>query len=244
MRFNIFNLSRKNRDLPNILFDHIPKCGGTSLIKALSELYPEDSIFRLDGANPYTSIEEFKQLDTGTRDSFQLIVGHESNLLLPLLKTDFLVFSMIRNPVDRVISHYYYALRTPEHYLHKGLIEEEVGLFDYVSDEWTAELSNWYVQHFGGFSREDITNDPDRCLRKTIELMEGQYALIGLLERPEDFMRKLTRLAKFRRSLKLPRLNTASAKASGISVPEPTLEMITNKNQLDIAIYNHFSHMA
>jgi len=58
-----FNASKPKR----VLFDHLHKCGGSSLNKYLETHYPRRKIFSTNGRKPELSIEKFKSF-SGLKD--------------------------------------------------------------------------------------------------------------------------------------------------------------------------------
>ena len=49
-------------------------------------------------------------------------------------------FTMLRDPVDRIISNYYYVLRAKDHRLHQRINAEKMSLADYVTSKLNSQL--------------------------------------------------------------------------------------------------------
>ena len=81
-----------------ILFDHLPKCGGTSLNKYLEVNYPSQKIFSINGLNPRVSIDEFKKLPISKRYEYDLVKGHAGNQLLDYVHPGCLKVTVLREP--------------------------------------------------------------------------------------------------------------------------------------------------
>ena len=110
------------------LFAHIAKCGGTSILEAIREAYPESSRLELNG-DLYTEKGRIIA-DVGTRLlSASIVFGHRVFAgLCPLMRQPVQMVTVLRNPIDRAISQYNYILtRPPERQVvHRALTSDNV----------------------------------------------------------------------------------------------------------------------
>ncbi|NBB78933.1 MAG: sulfotransferase family 2 domain-containing protein, partial [Verrucomicrobia bacterium] len=130
-----------------ILFDHIPKCAGQSLNAYLRRHFPGRKIFHMPGSAPAASVAQFRQLPESQRHAFALISGHLAGYLFDEVHPDSCKITVLREPVDRIVSHYYFVKRTQSHYLHEKVLREGLSLRDYVEQALSHELSNHYTLH-------------------------------------------------------------------------------------------------
>jgi len=49
---------------------------------------------------------------------------------------------MLRNPIDWIISHYYYVRRIPRHYLYNRVVSQNMNLEEYVMSGILSEINN------------------------------------------------------------------------------------------------------
>ena len=110
------------------LFAHITKCGGTSILEAIREAYPESSRLELNG-DQYTEKSTILA-DVGRRlPSASIVFGHRVFAgLCPFMRQPVQMVTVLRNPIDRAISHYNFILtRPPERQVvHRALTAENV----------------------------------------------------------------------------------------------------------------------
>ena len=83
---------------PVVIFTHIPKVAGTSLVRKLVlPNYPRDLIKSYKG-----------ELDLlRSRGRYQVLVGHSVYGIQHLVTGPVKMFTMLRDPIERAISHYY-----------------------------------------------------------------------------------------------------------------------------------------
>src|SRR5438874_1730089 len=100
-----------------LLFLHIPKTGGSTLSKILERQYPRAQTLTLDDQK----IAQFKTLPVAERGRYCLVKGHLHFGLHHFIPRPSTYITLLREPVERVLSFYHYARSTPDHYLYTQL---------------------------------------------------------------------------------------------------------------------------
>ncbi|WP_156521132.1 sulfotransferase family 2 domain-containing protein [Magnetospirillum moscoviense] len=127
-----------------IVVYHVSESGGTSLVGALDKLNGG----RYRACVTRAEADQFAALDDAQRHDISLVHWHLPLPIRPLVSSSARIVSMVRDPVQRVVSHYYWQAR------HRGQgvpwvsdqIEAGMSLRDWV--DWLADrevdaLSNW-----------------------------------------------------------------------------------------------------
>lgn len=220
-----------------ILFDHLPKCGGSSLKAYLEEHYPKRKTFSTDGSNPAVSVAEFSRLSQHNRYGYDLVKGHLAHELIDYVHPECLKVTVFREPVDRIISHYYYAKRTPAHYLYSKIHKSEMSLEDYATSGLSHELRNWYTTHFSGIAVDFAEQSPEESITKAVDVVLKRYDIIGFLDDFTSFIETLRNQAKLRCEYKNKKVNATQDRPSLNNVAPSTINLIEQENHLDIALY-------
>jgi hypothetical protein len=227
----------KSNQIP-ILFDHLPKCGGTTINLYLANHYPNRYVFRLSGMNPHKSVEEFRNLPENKRWNTKLVYGHAAHEVKDFIHPDTLSITVFREPVDRIISHYYYVKQTKNHYLHDIIEKDQIQLKDYCSSNLSKELSNWYVTYFTGLSLEEVSKNPEKSIDLALENILDMYDLIGFQEDIPIFVTAL----KDKLSLKVPQQidqkNKTKNRVQKEELSQDIIDKISQSNSLDIQLYS------
>lgn len=93
---------RKAREDRGLFFLHIRKCAGTTLRAILRRQFPRESVYAPNHADAVSLSEE-------QRRNVRLVMGHFPFGSHRGLAVPFDVLTMLRDPVDRVVSLYFYA---------------------------------------------------------------------------------------------------------------------------------------
>ena len=225
----------------NVLFEHIPKCGGTSVLNYLMAQYDTASICYIRGHQLQADLEYFLQLPAAKREQARLIVGHGAHHFIPHISPDWLNLTVLRNPVDRIISHYNYVLQSPEHYLHEPVTSQQMSLEDYATSGISNELRNNYICRFLGVSPEEAEQQPVHAVNGAYHILCSTYDIVGILERIDKVMHELKETAGFKKGFGGLKLNTSVYNTPPSLISANTKRVIAEVNALDVQLYERFS---
>ena len=138
-------------NLPTIVFVHLPKCSGTSARAYFHTVFGEKHVGWIDLT---LSREQLLEENTYRDNNWRVVGGHfslQDAIAIPL--SEKLYVTIVREPVSRVISLFYFISRTRTHPLHtaanrlgfEGLITE--------SSAFRTQASNYQSRMLSGRSR-------------------------------------------------------------------------------------------
>lgn len=94
-------------------FFHIPKTAGTSLRVLIERQFTPAEVC------PAYSIVPLLKLSDAELKSFRLFRGHLYNMLFHLTPWPLKTFTLLRDPIERSLSHWDHIRRIPSHYFHE-----------------------------------------------------------------------------------------------------------------------------
>lgn len=199
-----------------IYFVHIPKAGGMTVQHILHQLYPHDQLLF---HHYFDDINE-KEMNPET---IKVVHGHYLFGLHNHFNRPFSYFTMLREPVDRVISQYYYL---------RGIEGEPYDKFRQMTlEEFVRHHSEHNIQT--AFLSGNV-QQPDLHLAK--KNLKRHFDVVGLTE---YFNESLFLLAKRYGwpAVHYKRTNVTKSRKQVADLPAATIELIKQINDKDMKLY-------
>ncbi len=230
-KYSTDQVSSSIRAEPLLVFLHIPKTGGTTLERILDRQYGRNRGLRVNSLKQLLEVQSVLNQSTT-----KFIKGHLNLSIIQDQCQGHLCqyLTLLRHPVDRVISYYYFMFSKPHlynHYpLHQYIYTQKISLREYVMSELSTEAHNLQVTML---ATEDQNLTPlesaQRHLRETFSafgLLE--YFDTSLLLCSHRFNWRVPLYAKENQTLARPLLQ---------DVPREIIRVLEQKNSLDLEFY-------
>lgn len=242
------SLHRRATDLFSgqpIVFHHVPKCGGTSVGRSLRRAYllsqgtvtPKESedafdAAQKDGHPAKGHVAEFREmmllylLFSGTR----CVSAHIpfSNAAFEKFSGRYAFVTLLRDPVERFISNYFWSHKHPG-----GVAHIPQSLEEFVQTDRARLLGSTYVRYFCGEPRQDFAAAQAEDAIRNLRRMDS----VGFLDRVADFEADLHRLTG--RRIKIGKENVANSASNREAIMSgPLGEKIKEACRLDIQVWN------
>ena len=116
------------------LFLHIPKAAGQTLYRILERNYPGAGNWLFDPGNAQETLQQLQCMEEEPRRQLRVCRGHFPFGLHRIVNGPYTYVTILRHPVDRMISHYHYVKEYgPAHYLYEAIRAHGWSLGEYVS---------------------------------------------------------------------------------------------------------------
>jgi hypothetical protein len=236
-----------------LLFLHIPKAAGTTLHSVVERQFAPRATFTISGSDSPGGIKEFIALSPEQREKIRLVKGHMPYGLHEFLSVPATYITMLRDPVDRVISHYYFVLKTPAHYMHGEVTRARMSLVDFVESGMTTEVANDQTRLISGVEKVNtrlLEGDERRTLRAnrepvTAEVLETakrnlreHFAAVGLFTSFDESLLLFKRVLGWN-NIHYVRRNVTSARPEKRQVPREARALIEKYNAMDVELYEY-----
>lgn len=232
------------------IFHHVPKCGGTSVGRALRKRY----VMSQATVTPESSFRAFEAF-TGRSDREQMLIDVldlREQMLLYLLYEDvrgvslhvrysqaawerfgdtYKLVTILREPVARFVSHFNWSHDKPEAH---ARIDEDFDAF--LDTPRARRLGATYVEYFCGMAKDaDITSSP--AIDAAIANL-GKFAVIGNLSDMADFEAGIAR--ELRVKVKVAHENRIAAERKRVTLrdlPDTVVQKVHDLCAPDIAVW-------
>lgn len=187
-----------------ILHLHIPKTGGQMFGASIASMLPSERVYYLEG-DLSADRDELKTTDLAATRSF--VSCHVNGPLLARVDL-FDVVTLVRNPVDQIISSYLHVIREPAHLLHALLkaVPFQRAL-DMVPDWFFNVQARYVTGAFHEWRAVDLLKAPERLLLELLCSATGRIRWMGASETLDSFLTSFCIDATLPARLDLARVN-------------------------------------
>lgn len=219
----------------NIIFLHLPKTAGSTINNLINQLYPEDVIFSIEG-NPFAAVDAFASLSQGERAKFHVIKGHLAYGFHHWLVGKSHYFTFLREPIDRVLSDYYFILRTPSTPHHAYVTENNLSLKEVVeSTKPLIMMHNTQTILLSGLWQPGIQECSEEVLERAMENLRRHFT-VCITERFDESLLLLKNRFKWQK-IDYQKANVTLNRPNKKDVPQNAVDAIVKTNQFDIRLY-------
>jgi len=214
-----------------VIFLHVPKTAGTTLNRLIEWEYPLFQMYSVDPVFFTWSASHLRRLPPRRLKKTRMFKGHMLFGLHEILPQPATYITVLRDPIDRVMSAFYYMR---SYILHPKY--------------WKFRREQWTVEDFvRRLPRDNVQckilagaeyNSPctEEIFEQAKENLFRHFSVVGLSERFEESLA----LMKLRLGWKLWRyssFNVTRARPKKADLSQATLDLIAAKNSFDLALY-------
>ena len=214
-----------------VIFLHVPKTAGTTLNRLIEWEYPLRQIYSVDPVLFRWSGKHLRKLSPERLRRIRMFKGHMLFGLHEILPQPATYITVLRDPVDRLISAFYFIRNYKLHPLYWKFRRENWSLEDFVN---RSPRTNVQCKILAGAEYELPCTE--QICAKAIDHADQHFSIVGLSERFEETLA----LLKLRFGWKLQSyssFNVTRARPKKHDLPQTTLDLIAEKNAFDVTLY-------
>ena len=222
-----FNTSKKLKK--PLFFFHVPKCAGTTFAVLISHLFVKTHrlfgpLFKNNDKGGQTAYENYLENEKLiNNNNLQFLYGHIPFEIYERLKKEYLFISILREPIERCISHYAWIIN-------RGICSKK----DDIDELFKKNIlpKNVITNQFSGIGLTDQSSS-----ESTILALDNLKNKIDLLIKSEDLFKLLNFIIS---SYNLPNLffQKQQVNYNKIKISKKNIEKIKSYNEQDIIIYS------
>lgn len=188
-----------------LVFLHIPKAAGTSLMATFKREYGR-SLYRIaDNRRDPKGLEDFYAMPKG---HIRAVAGHVAFGIGHHLPGPVSYVTMLRDPAARLVSEWRYIRRKPKHPLHGVAMASSVP--EFAASRCAASVDNLQVRMLAGemnigtqpFDRPVDESDLERAIANL-----GAFAVVGLVSEYEESLRRIADRFEWKRRPRIHQKN-------------------------------------
>jgi len=218
-----------------LLFIHIPKTGGSTLQSILDRNYNRNEVFNVQNNRKAL---EFGNLSIEERQAKMVIKGHMAfghHSFFPQ-ENNVSYITMLREPIKRLISNYYFILKQKNHHTHQKLVDNDYSLKNYVESGIIANTENAQVRLLSNNIDAAHGSCTTVMLDEAKKNLEAHFSVIGINEYFDESILLMQEHYQWKSPYYL-RANVTGHSVKPRDLDSETIETITAYNKLDIELY-------
>ena len=224
-----------------LIFLHIPKTAGSTFHAILNKKFRDSQVHNVFGAR-YTApaIAEFIEQPLSEKSHIKMLKGHMPFGLHKYLPGSSSYISFLRDPVDRVISLYYYIIKNQHNPLHEAVAVNKMPLEEFVSSGIAVGTNNGHCRFINGDIDDYEFNQCDESLyENAVRHIDEHFLWLGITERFDESALVLTDLLGWKKPPYYFRGNTSKVRKKTSQIDASTLQLIEQYNPLDRRLYDY-----
>lgn len=223
----------KSESKKAVIFLHMPKTAGTTFYDAIKFQYKRNEIFTCSGKIE-DSISYFYELPDFKKQKIKFFKGHMTFGLHKFLSCPSTYITILRDPIQRFTSLYFYLLQSKSHKQH--YLVSEKSLYEFAKQ--CRAHHNFQTRFIAGERGFDSSYSNREKLEIAQENIENHFSAIGIQERFDESLVLFQMLLGWK-SLPLYVRQNKSKRPKDNILDQSTINLIREVNELDIKLYEY-----
>lgn len=224
-----------------LIFLHIPKTAGSTFHSILKKKYKDRHVQNVFGARYSTpNIADFIKRPLSEKTHIKMLKGHMPFGLHEYLPGPAKYIAILRDPVERVISLYYYIIKNPQNPMHEAVAINRMSLADFTASGVAIGTNNGQCRFINGDIDDYEFNRCDESLyANTIKHIDEHFLWLGLTERFDESTLLLTDLLGWKEAPVYFRGNASRIRKKTSQIEPQVIEGIERYNTFDRRLYDY-----
>lgn len=226
---------------PTLIFLHIPKTGGTTLNHILQNHFSPGRIYATSAnpLHPAGSPEDLATLPDQQKVTYDLLIGHMGFGLhqqLPRLAT---YATILRHPIERLLSNYYHEARDPRSQHHTAIQSGQMDWQTYLNHHHEAGQDNLQTRMLSGnWSYHGSGDCTPAMLDQAKTNLANHFSVVGISEQFDETYLLLCQQFGWQPNT-YRRQNVTHRRPQQYSLRPGDRQLIIDSNQYDLALYQY-----
>ena len=223
----------KNVFSGRVIFDHLPKTAGQAINLFLSETLGNGSVTTNLIGKHHDLLRQYGGL-------YPVISAHIEFQNGEGLDPRYQYITLLREPIDRVISWLYFLMNNHDETQIPELREAAKRFVESngedFSNAFVGSISNFYVEHFCRIIGSGFENDKEK-IKNSLNAISN-YKVVGFYHNMQQFLSDMGNLIGISTPANIKRVNPTAQRPHVEHIPSLLRERIRELNFLDLQLYN------
>lgn len=216
-----------------VIYLHIHKTAGTTLQQIIDRQYDPAQIWTFGDRHRF---DDFRELGETQKAGISLLRGHMIFGLHEFMPGASTYFTVLREPVERVVSFLYHIRRRP----FEGVRCDHLSLIELLESRQISTMDNGQTRMLAGGEQYEYPfgECTDELLQVAKRNLRESFSVVGLFEHFDETLLLLQRTFGWQ-NLYYVRENVSPGRPSSDELPVATVDLIAEHNRLDLQLYEY-----
>lgn len=229
--------NRNSAAVDTVIFLHIHKAAGTTLHRIVERQYDPAQVWSFDESHNF---DDFQRLSEIQRAGIRMLKGHMIFGMHEWMPGESTYFTLLREPIERAISFYYWIRRNPHHHHYDLITSEDLSLEEYLETGQANMMDNGQTRMLAGVLQYEFPFG--ECTEELLEAakfnLTESFSVVGLVERFDETLLLLKRAFGWN-DVYYAQQNVTRNRPGRGDLPQATLELLAEQNGLDLQLYGY-----
>jgi len=218
---------------------HLFKTAGTTLESILSRQYGMNAVMKFGSVSDTADrLREFSTWPGEYQRQIKAFMGHCSFDQRSLFPQDTTFFTVIRHPVDRMISEYYFILESPEIVHYPKVVGQKMTLSDFMLSGIHNSLDNYQTKYLSSLKNPGFGVYSKDLLEDAKNNLKNKLVFTGLTERFDESVILMKRLFGWKMPYYL-RERVTRNRPRRDDIPSSDIAVLQEYNRMDLELYDY-----
>lgn len=211
-----------------VIFMHIPKTGGSTLRNIIKYQYKKEQIQKLPRRN---AMENLISLSPKKNFKIKCTYGHHRFGIHNYFNQRFTYITMLRHPVERIISTYYFILENEKNQMHEKVKNLTFKEFILSPDpDLRIQITNHQTRYVSGMKNPD--------LKLAISNIKQHFSVVGITELYNESLFLMKKKLDWE-DISYTKQNMTKNRIEKEEIPKKLIRIIEKNNRLDLQLYEY-----
>lgn len=220
---------------------HLEHTGGSTLRKIVENQYTDDQIYYLFYNKSKTPVDDLMAMSEAQRERYRVFLGHLFYGLHRWVPGESAYLTWMRDPIERIVSGYYYQFRKPQRRHHQAYVSGAMTWARHLNMRWRSAAQVGRV--VGGdddlIRRFNTQTLSENAVETALNHLENDFVMVGVTERYDEMLLLMKQLLGWQNPVTYVRVNVSVNRPRYSDLSAEDKKLIEAAAEIEYPVYEY-----